>query len=154
MVAFLTSPEAILVFRLVIALVLGALIGVERTIAHKKAGIRTYALVAMGSALFVIAGEMVRMNTSFDVDPLRIASQVVMGVGFLGAGLIIFHREVQGLTTAAGLWVAAGVGVAVGFGLYLLALAAVILTLFILIILWSFELEVKEIVEPGNGHGS
>lgn len=156
MTTLLTSPEAILVFRLIVALVLGALIGVERTIAHKKAGLRTYALVSLGSALFVIIGQMVEAGVTEPLaDPLRMASQIITGIGFLGAGLIILQRsQVHGLTTAAGLWVAAGVGMATGFGLYLVAIATVILTIFVLAVLWPVELEVQEIAEPGNGKHS
>jgi len=80
-------------------------------------------------------------------DPLRMASQVIAGVGFLGAGLIIFQeagQRVSGLTTAAGLWVSAGIGIAAGFGFFSLAIFATILSLFVFTILWFIEKKVKE----------
>ena len=136
--------------RLVVALLLGGLVGVERTMAGKTAGMRTYALVAMGSALFVLISQIVSAQfvdlTSF--DPLRMASQILVGIGFIGAGLV-FHNNrdmrTSGLTSAAGLWVAAGVGMAVGFGLYSLALIAALLTLLIFTILWYVEKGFKKI---------
>ncbi len=103
--------------RLLIAMILGFVLGVERTMAHKTAGMRTYSLVSMGAALFVIISEIVsqRYVGVLGFDPLRMASQIVVGVGFLGAGLIIFRESrVEGLTTAAGLWISAGIGIAVG----------------------------------------
>lgn len=131
---------------LAVALFLGMLIGFERILAHKTAGPRTHALVSMGSALFIIIGQEVASAYSgtTGLDPLRIASQIVVGVGFLGAGMIIFKdSHLQGLTTASGLWVAAGIGVAAGFRLYDLAVMATILTLFIFTVLWYFESRVK-----------
>ena len=132
--------------RLVVAAVLGGLLGFERTIAGKVAGLRTYALVSLGSALFVSVSELVVANSGGPtvVDPLRIASQVVLGIGFLGAGLIVFRESrVSGLTTAAGLWVAAGIGVTVGFGFYWLAIFAALLTLAVFTILWLIEKKMK-----------
>lgn len=130
--------------RLAIAIGLGGLVGVERTLAGKTAGMRTYALVSMGSALFVLISQIVSAQfinlTNF--DPLRIASQILVGIGFIGAGLV-FHnnREMRtsGLTSAAGLWVAAGVGMAAGFALYPLAIIAALLTLLIFTTLWYVE---------------
>lgn len=135
-----------LLVRLVAALVFGGLIGAQRVMAHKKAGMRTYALVSMGSALFVLVSQLVALEyPGAAVDVTRIASQIIVGVGFLGGGLIIFKgSNLTGLTTAAGLWVAAGVGMATGFGYYLLGLVASLLTLFIFTILWNVEQEVKE----------
>lgn len=136
------APEFFL--RLLVAVGLGALLGVERAFAHKTAGARTYALVCLGSAMFVLVGQIVTASYGAAglgvTDPLRIASQIVVGIGFLGTGLIIFRRtQLQGLTTAAGLWVAAAVGMAVGFGLYKLAVFASLLTLFIFTVLWFIE---------------
>lgn len=128
--------------RLLIALVLGMIIGVERVWAHKTAGMRTYALVSMGSALFVVvSNEMVKYYTGMaGLNPLMIISQIVVGVGFLGTGLI-FAKEsrLMGLTTATSLWVSAGIGMAVGFGLFDIAIIATVLTLFIFIVLWFIE---------------
>ncbi len=133
--------------RLLIALLLGVVIGTERVWAHKTAGMRTYALVSMGSALFVIvSNEMVNYFSIFPgMNPLMIVSQIVVGVGFLGTGLI-FSRDskVMGLTTATGLWVAAGIGMAAGFGLFNIAIVATILTLFIFTVLWFIEKRIKK----------
>ena len=133
--------------QLFIAAILGGLLGLERALAGKTAGLRTFALVSMGSALFVIISEMIGSNyigiTAF--DPLRVASQIIVGIGFLGAGLIIFKEsKISGLTTAAGLWVSAGIGTAVGYKLYSIALFVTILTLFIFTILWFVESKIKK----------
>jgi len=136
--------------RLVVALLLGGLVGIERTLAGKTAGMRTYALVAMGSALFVLISQIVSAEfvnlTNF--DPLRMASQILVGIGFIGAGLV-FHNnkdmKTSGLTSAAGLWVAAGVGMVCGFHLYSLALITALLTLLIFTILWYVEKGFKKI---------
>ena len=135
-----------IVVRLLIALVLGMIIGTERVWAHKTAGMRTYALVSMGSALFVIvSNEMVKYYSGFSgMNPLMIVSQIVVGIGFLGAG-IIFNKDSKlvGLTTATGLWVSAGIGMACGLGLYSIAVIATVLTLFIFIVLWFIEKRLK-----------
>lgn len=138
-----------IIIRLSVAMLLGVILGIERTIAHKTAGMRTYGLVAMGAALFVVISEMVAKNfpIASAVDPLRMASQVIAGVGFLGAGLIIFQesgQRISGLTTAAGLWVSAGIGIAAGFGFFSLAIFATFLSLFVFTILWFIEKKVKE----------
>jgi putative Mg2+ transporter-C (MgtC) family protein len=133
--------------RLLIALLLGMIIGVERVWAGKTAGMRTYALVAMGSALFVILSEILTIKyfglSGF--DPIRMASQVVVGVGFIGTGLI-FSKEskLMGLTTTTGLWVSAGIGMAAGFKLFNVAIIATILTLFVFIVLWFVEEQLKK----------
>ena len=131
--------------KLSVALLLGATIGFERVFAHKTAGPRTHALVSMGSALFVIISELVNAShQNSGADPLRVASQIIVGVGFIGAGLIIFKdSHLQGITTASGLWVAAGIGVAVGFGFYNLAVIATILTLMVFTVLWYVEARIK-----------
>jgi len=135
--------------RLSVAMLLGMILGVERVFAHKTAGMRTYALVAMGSALFVIISEMLFQShgNTLSFDPTRLAAQIISGVGFLGAGLIIFKDEkLMGLTTATGIWVSAGIGMASGFGLIGLAVVATILTLFIFIALWYVEQSIKKAV--------
>jgi len=133
--------------RLFVALSLGMIIGIERVWAHKTAGMRTYALVSMGAALFIIISEMIsRQYLGIGgFDPTRIASQIIVGVGFIGTGLI-FSKEskLMGLTTATGLWVSAGIGIASGFRLFDLAIIATILTLFIFIILWFVEEQIKK----------
>ena len=122
------------------ALFLGALLGVERTLAGKEAGLRTFSLVTVGACLFVLTGEQIAvLRPELAYDPLRMAASIVTGIGFLGAGLIIFQHELKGLTTAAALWVASAVGTAVGFKLYALASFATFLTLLILVGLWFVE---------------
>lgn len=137
---FFQSTEAQISVRIIIALVLGLVIGIERVRAHKTAGPRTYGLVAMGAALFVASGQLVEELSIGPVDSLRIAAQVVAGIGFLGAGAIMFRdNHVTGLTTATGLWVAAGIGIACGFGFYTLATIATVATVVTFTILWKIE---------------
>lgn len=148
---FLISNEYFI--RLGVAMILGVLLGVERVVAHKTAGMRTYALVAMGSALFVIIGEVLFANhgSTTGFDPTRLAAQVVSGIGFLGAGLIIFKdSKLSGLTTATGIWVSAGIGMSAGFGFFSLALFATILTLFVFIVLWYVEQGIKKVVDKNE----
>ncbi|MBI4449875.1 MgtC/SapB family protein, partial [Candidatus Uhrbacteria bacterium] len=119
------------VLQLVIATVLGGAIGFQREVAKKAAGIRTYAFVAIGSCLFTILS-----RSGFHgaiVDPTRIAAQVVVGIGFLGAGLIFVRQEhVEGLTTAAGLWVVAAIGMSVAVSQYTLAITTTVVALLLL----------------------
>ncbi len=117
--------------QVVIAALLGALIGLQREVARKAAGMRTYAFVAIGSCLFTIISRMGFSGSL--VDPSRVAAQVVVGIGFLGAGLIFVRQEhVEGLTTAAGLWVTAAIGMAVAAGLYPIAIVTTVITLLFL----------------------
>lgn len=138
--------------RLLLAIVLGGVLGIERSVAGKTAGMRTYSLVSMGAAMFIIISNIVSSQyVNFSSDPLRMASQVIVGIGFIGAGLIIFREEkVSGLTTAAGLWVSAGIGMATGFGLYFLAVIATALTLFIFVVLWFIEKEIRKTIDKKN----
>lgn len=138
------------IFPIAIALLLGMLIGTERSLAHKTAGLRTYGLVAMGSALFVVVARMGGDPGAIQYadSVMRIAAAVVTGIGFLCAGAIILRdRMVVGLTTAAGLWIAAAVGVATGFELYGLAVFTTLLTLLTFTIFWYLERGVQDIVE-------
>ena len=127
------------ILRIFIASVLGGAIGLEREYRDKAAGFRTHFLVALGSALFmiisvygfegVLTGDF---NAPIRLDVSRIAAQVVSGIGFIGAGTIIFQKSeniVRGLTTAAGVWVVAAIGLACGGGMYVLATAATVLVL-------------------------
>ena len=121
--------ELITVIRLLLAGFLGGLIGFQRETAGKAAGIRTLALIAIGASLFTSLSQF-----GFNVTNTQLAANVVVGVGFLGAGTII-HREqgiIEGMTTAATIWVAAAIGVASGTGHYLTALAATIVILVVL----------------------
>ncbi|MFC7392260.1 MgtC/SapB family protein [Scopulibacillus cellulosilyticus] len=120
--------------RLVLAGILGALIGFERERRYKEAGLRTHFLVSVGSALIMIIskyafGDILHQN-NIGLDPSRIAAQVVSGVGFLGAGTILVQRQsVRGLTTAAGLWATSAVGLAIGAGMYLVGILGALLIL-------------------------
>lgn len=122
---------------LIVAAMLGFVVGVEREFVRKEAGIKTYALVTLGAALFTV----ISFDPNFP-DPSRIISQIVVGIGFIGAGIIIFHQnKIHGLTTAAGLWVMAGVGVAAGMRQYTLAVAGTFIVLFILLALRKLKIE-------------
>ena len=124
--------------RLIVACLLGGIIGYERESRNKSAGLRTHVLVCVGSCLIMILSENIYYNVQglTNADPARLAAQVVSGIGFLGAGTIMKEGlSVKGLTTAASLWVVAGVGLAVGFGYYsgaLITTGLVFLTLRIL----------------------
>ena len=121
-------PEMhVLITRLVIAGLLGGLIGAEREFRAKIAGTRTHLLVAVGAALILIVS---RYGFDGQGDPSRVAAQVVSGIGFIGAGAIMVNKQaVHGLTTAAGIWVAAGIGMAVASGLYAVGVAATVISL-------------------------
>ena len=118
----LRDPQVDALVKVVVAGLVGALIGLEREMDGKPAGIRTYGLVAMGAAIFTTVG----IQTFGPGDPgSRVAAQIVTGIGFIGAGTILqMKRRVVGLTTAAGVWVAAAVGMAIGGGLYVLGIGA------------------------------
>lgn len=123
------SIDWILITRLVIAGLLGGAIGIEREFRAKEAGVRTHFIVALGSALFMIISAEAAFGGNYH-DAARVAAQVVSGIGFIGAGVIIFQRNViRGVTTAAGLWVAAAIGMAAGDGMYAVAVAATLLTI-------------------------
>ena len=116
--------------RLVVAVVLGGIIGYEREQAAKPAGVRTHGMVCLGAALFTVISLYGFGKTG---DPARVAAQIVSGIGFLGAGLILRQRgNVLGLTTAASLWVTAAIGVAVGVGMMAMALMTVLLVYLLL----------------------
>jgi putative Mg2+ transporter-C (MgtC) family protein len=124
------------ILRLAVAAALGGLIGLEREYRAKEAGFRTHFLVALGSALFMVLSmygfdSMINQSTQkLSYDPSRIASQVVPGIGFIGAGIIIFQKHVvKGLTTAAGLWVTSAIGLTCGAGMFILAAATTVLVL-------------------------
>jgi putative Mg2+ transporter-C (MgtC) family protein len=125
-------------FRLFLALILGALIGIEREKKRKSAGLQTYSLVALSSSIFsTVAFSLAKINL---VDPSLVIMAIGVGMGFIGSG-VIFKKEdkLEGLTTAAGLWATAGIGLAVGAGLYNLAIFATILTLFVFIFFGFLE---------------
>ncbi|WP_455080359.1 MgtC/SapB family protein [Prevotella melaninogenica] len=123
------------VLRLFVAAMLGGVIGLEREYRAKEAGFRTHFLVALGSGLFMILSQfgfndVLGHYERVSLDPSRIASQVVTGIGFIGAGTIIFQKHVvRGLTTAAGLWVTSAIGMTAGAGMYVLSIATTVLVL-------------------------
>ena len=137
------------IVRLCVAGLCGTIIGLDREYRVKDAGFRTHFLVALGSALIMIVSqygfeEFLATHDGLRLDPSRIAAQVVSGIGFIGAGTIIIHRQlVRGLTTAASLWATAGIGLAAGAHMYIVAGAATVLTL--------FGLEVLTLVFGGLG---
>ena len=122
------------ILRLFLAGIMGAIIGLDREYRAKEAGYRTHFLVSLGSALIMIVSQHgfseILDTPNVNLDPSRIASQVVTGIGFIGAGTIILHKQiVRGLTTAAGIWATSGIGLAIGAGMYTLGISATILTL-------------------------
>ncbi len=148
---FIENSDIIL--RLIVALFLGSVIGAERALVHKEAGMKTHALVSIGSALFVIISEAMaqKYGTTSNFEPIRMASQIVVGVGFLGAGSIVFQgSKLRGLTTAGGLWVVAGIGMASGFGLFTVAITTTILVLLILVAMNILEKPIRNISDFDN----
>ena len=130
------DPTLDLVLRLLVAGLIGGMVGLEREVRGRDPGVRTHALVALGAALFTIAGAygFGDISRSTNVDPARIAAQVATGIGFIGAGAIIRSGfSVRGLTTAATLWMSAALGVTVGAGAYVPALAATLTAFAILV---------------------
>jgi putative Mg2+ transporter-C (MgtC) family protein len=112
---------------LLLAMALGAIVGIEREVSHKPAGLRTHMLVSLGACLFTM------MSTSFGAQPAQVAGGIVAGIGFIGAGTIWAEKDkVQGITTAASLWATAAIGLTVGIGDYPLAAAVTALVVFIL----------------------
>lgn len=129
----LSSIEVEVITRLVVATILGACMGLERSLAGKHAGMRTYALVSLGSCLFTVAGLVASYQlTSFTgVNPLQIAASIVIGIGFIGSGLALRTEHAAEITTASGIWVVAAVGMVAGFGYYAVALASTVLGLLV-----------------------
>lgn len=136
------------IVRMLIAIVCGLAIGVERKSRSKEAGIRTHAIVCLASCLFMILSKYLAAplfsditGNNFDGDATRIASQVVTGIGFLGAGIIMYRRDVMhGLTTAAGVWATAAIGMAIGSGFIVTGVCA---TAMILLLQFIFHLPIK-----------
>ena len=143
---FIQNSEVII--RLAVAIILGMLIGAERLLVHKEAGMKTHALVSMGAALFIIISEFLVLKYSAvsGFNPAVIASNIIVGIGFLGAGSIIFQgSRLSGLTTASGLWVTAGIGMASGFGLFSLAIISTVLVLLIFLVMNMLEKPIRRI---------
>lgn len=137
---------------LILAAMLGALIGFEREWAQRAAGLRTFSLISLGAALFIMIS---RLSFSqylgiSSLDPSRTLGQIIVGIGFLGAGIIIFRQRegrVEGLTTAAMMWTTAAVGAAVGLELYWLAISATILIVLINFVVLPFEKRLEKKIE-------
>lgn len=141
---FFDNPQIQIVFQLLLAAFLGAIVGLEREYKQKEAGLRTYSLVCLGAALFTIIAFQTSLalldKPGVSLDPSRIIGQIVVGIGFLGAGLIIYRQfHIEGLTTAAGLWIVAGIGIAVAAKFYLIAVFTTLLAIIILAGLRAFE---------------
>jgi len=134
---FFDNTQIQIIFQLFLAAFLGGLVGLEREYKRKEAGLRTYSLVSLGAALFTITSFQVYFSLldapGVSFDPSRIIGQIVVGIGFIGAGLIIYRQfHIEGLTTAAGLWMAAGIGIAVAVKFYWTAVFAALLAVVIL----------------------
>jgi len=145
--------QADLAFRMLVAAVLGAAIGLEREIHEHPAGMRTHLLVSLGSAIFTVLSiygfqGIAANGVAATVDPTRIAAQVVSGIGFLGAGAILkYGTSIRGLTTAASLWTAAAIGMAAGAGEWLIAAVGTFLVVFSL---WPLNAIVARLHKPGT----
>lgn len=144
-----------IVFRLSLSVILSGLIGLERQITRRTAGLRTHILVCLGSCLMMLTSLYVFdiYKDLANVDPARIAANVITGIGFLGAGAILRDRgdRITGLTTAASLWVVAGIGLAVGIGFYTAALVSTVLTLIVLFFLRTAENKILGKEHHGQG---
>ncbi len=143
--------------RIVVALVLGGLIGFDREVRNKPAGVRTHMLVAAGAALFIVVAVLLSEGLetlgteAARIDVSRIAAGIVAGVGFLGAGTIITrHDRVSGLTTAAGLWITAAIGTAIGFGMWIIGIGSAVAVL----IVYAMSLAAERRIARPDDEGS
>lgn len=133
----LTDPQIRIIFQLMLAALLGSVVGFEREYKRKEAGLRTFSLVTLGATFFTTISfeifDLLLIKPGITFDPGRIIQAIAIGIGFIGGGLIIYRQfRVEGLTTAAGLWVTAAIGIAVGVQLYIPAIFVTFLTLGIL----------------------
>jgi len=160
--------NAEVIFRLLLASLLGGLVGLEREVHGRPAGVRTYLILSLGSALIMVISEYLSVKyqggvpgVSLQVDPGRIAAQAITGIGFLGAGVILRYKDtIRGLTTAACVWVVCAVGLAIGAGFYLFGVVVTGFTVFSLLVLkrverrlkrdWYKEMEVVSEDVPGQ----
>lgn len=137
------DPTIVVFGKLLLAMLLGGIIGTERAVvARQAAGTRTFGLVALAACLFIAVSSYV--DSAYigvaNIQPLQLAAGVVTGIGFIGAGLIIFRGDtVHGVTTAAGLWIVTALGMAVGFGMYAVAIFTTLLTLIMFTGMWFVE---------------
>ncbi|MBR6309412.1 MAG: MgtC/SapB family protein [Lachnospiraceae bacterium] len=133
-----------IIVRIVVAVLLGGILGLERGLKNRPAGLRTYMLVCVGSCLIMLTNQYV--NQVFQTgDPVRMGAQVVSGIGFLGAGTIVVTRrnQIKGLTTAAGLWAAAAVGLAIGVGLYEAGILCGVVIFFVLSLVHRWDNQMR-----------
>lgn len=144
----------VMFLKLALSALLGGIIGTERAVlARQAAGTRTFSLVALGSCLFIVTSSYVSNAYlgMVNIQPTHVMAAVVTGIGFLGAGLIIFRGDtLHGVTTAAALWIVAALGVAVGFGLYAISLFTTVLTLMIFTGMWFIETRFKHWFENSS----
>ncbi|WP_037395185.1 MgtC/SapB family protein [Sinorhizobium fredii] len=154
------TPYPVIFARLCGAILLGALIGIEREKRQRPAGLRTHILVSLASAIFaVVAVESVHMTSlsgpEVRIDPIRVVEAVTAGVAFLAAGMIVFSKgEVKGLTTGAGMWLAGAVGISVGFVFWLIATFAAVASLIVLFILGRMEVALQWKAPEGEENGA
>ena len=136
--AFRGTDSSDIALKLVLCVICGGIIGLERGAKGQAAGFRTHILVCMGASVAMMTGQYIYEYFDTNADPARLGAQVVSGIGFLGAGSIIVegHTKVRGLTTAAGLWTAACIGLSIGIGFYL---GAIISTVFIYLVVSKFK---------------
>lgn len=133
-------------FRILLALILGGCIGLERGYHGRAAGLRTHILVCLGATLAAMTGVYEVGVLGFAADPMRVAAQVISGIGFLGVGTIIVRNrsQVTGLTTAAGLWATGSIGIAIGIGFYIAALLAFLIVFLTITVLIHLEKKSKK----------
>ena len=126
--------------RIFAAVIIGGILGLERGMKNRPAGLRTYMLVCVGACIIMLTNQYI-FQVAASGDPVRMGAQVVSGIGFLGAGTIIVTRrnQIKGLTTAAGLWAAAGVGLALGIGFYEAAIAGTVAVFFVMTLLQKMD---------------
>jgi putative Mg2+ transporter-C (MgtC) family protein len=138
-VQFPYGPQLLIFLKLVLAMLCGGAIGLERELSRKPAGLRTNVLICFGAALYMIVSRQISGGAAY-TDPARLAAQVVAGIGFLGAGVILQSRgSITGLTTAATIFVVGAVGIATGEGMFGLAIFATILIILVLVVLRKLE---------------
>lgn len=144
------SVAQTIIMRVLVAFILGVIVGVERGISHKAVGFRTLSLVCVGSTAFTI----ISIYGFQGVDTSRVAAQIVTGIGFLGAGAILHKGYMtKGLTTAAALWVAAAIGMACGCGMFVLAFIITLVSLVLLWVLRPFKFHLDRMIDKENGKG-
>jgi len=142
-----------ILFRMVLAIIIGGIIGAERDIKHRAAGLRTHMLVTLGSTIVMMTNQYIfEIYSDGNIDITRMAAQVVSGIGFIGAGTILVTNEnrVKGLTTAAGLWAAAAIGLAIGIGFYEIAVVGGLAIIVVFILMRPFKRFIQTIADAAE----